>query len=202
MKIGGQFEKLWKNERFTSRIISVIWDEAHCISTWGNMRVAYKEAGRLRTYLKSIPYLVTSATLPSLVLAEVMESLKMRTENTIFVRRSNDRPNVHLTVRRIRHSLQSFVDLTFLIPDNWKIGDSPPPKFLIFFDNIADSIAAAKVLRSRLPQDYRKKIKWFNSDMSNQFKDDEVLALRDGRTWGLCCTDSFGMVSCSLQYFS
>lgn len=199
MKSGGHFEKLWQNKKLTSRIVSVVWDEAHCISTWGDMRTAYKEAGRLRTYLKSVPYPVTSATLPSLVLEEVMETLKMRRERTVFVRRSNDRPNIHLAVRKICHPLHSYQDLTFLIPKNWKPGDSPPSKFVIFFDSIPDSMAAAKVLRSRLPIEYRKKVKWFHSDMSDQFREEEILAFRDGRTWGLCCTDSFGMVSCPFQ---
>lgn len=194
MKEGGGFEKLLKNETFTSRIISVIWDEAHCISTWGEMRTAYREAGRLRAKLASVPYLVTSATLPPLALAEVMENLKMKKERTISIHRSNDRPNVHLVVRKIRYPLNTFLDLVFLVPEGWKAGDRQPPKFLIFFDSIPDSIAAAKVLRNRLPLEYQNKIKWFNSDMSEQFRECEVDALRVGKTWGLCCTDSFGMV--------
>jgi hypothetical protein len=37
--------------------------------------------------------------------------------------------------------------------------------------------------------------KWFNLDMSAQFCDVESAKLKAGKTWGLCCTDLFGMVS-------
>jgi superfamily II DNA/RNA helicase len=91
------------------------------------------------------------------------------------------------------HPANSYLDLAFLIPENpppgWK-----PPKFLIFFDDITESIAVANFLRNRLPPEYRDMIKWFNSDMSAQFRDVESAKLKAGETWGLCCTDSFGMV--------
>ncbi|KAJ7161557.1 hypothetical protein C8R46DRAFT_1037757 [Mycena filopes] len=80
MQQDGGFEKLWKKPGFTSRLISLVWDEAHCVSKWAGFRPEYKEVNRLR-----------------------------------------------------------FKDLAFLIPENWKPGDPPPPKFLIFFDSIADS---------------------------------------------------------------
>jgi superfamily II DNA/RNA helicase len=70
-----------------------------------------------------------------------------------------------------------------------------PPKFLIFFDSIVESIEASKYLRSLLPPELRHLIKWFNADMSQTFRDDEFTAFKDGKRAGLCCTDSFGMVS-------
>jgi len=82
-----------------------------------------------------------------------------------------------------------------LIPSSWKGGDLPPPKFLIFFDDISDAIGAANLLRSRLPPELRDKIKWLNSDMTSTFKEEELAQLISGDTWGLCTTDSFGMVS-------
>jgi len=51
MKPGGGFEKLFKQPRFRSQIMSVIFDEAHCISAWGEFRPEYKEVGRLRYML-------------------------------------------------------------------------------------------------------------------------------------------------------
>ena len=56
MKENGGFEKLWKNEQFTSQIISLVWDEAHCVSKWGGFRPEYKEAKRLRYLIpRNIP---------------------------------------------------------------------------------------------------------------------------------------------------
>lgn len=95
----------------------------------------------------------------------------------------------------MKYPLNGFLDLAFLIPDDWMPGDPPPPKFLIFFDSIAESIEAVNFLRSRLPLQYRGRISWFNADMSPEFRADESQALKAGGTWGLACTDSFGMVS-------
>jgi superfamily II DNA helicase RecQ len=119
----------------------------------------------------------------------------MRSENLVTIRTSIDRSNVKLCVRKIKYSLSSYQDLAFLIPDGWSNSDPIPPKFLVFFDNIQDTIAAAKTLQKRLPLDMRHKIKWYNSDMTAQYKENEVNHLISGETWGLCTTESFGMVS-------
>ncbi|KAG1880052.1 P-loop containing nucleoside triphosphate hydrolase protein, partial [Suillus subluteus] len=62
-----------------------------------------------------------------------------------------------------------------------------------FFDNIQDYIAAAKTIQKRLPSALCHRIKWFNSDMTTRFKEDELDRLISGETWGLCTTESFGM---------
>jgi len=194
-KEGGGFDKLWKNPAFVRRVISITWDEGQCISRWADIRPEYKDVERLRYLLpKDIPFYVTSATLPPLILHDVMDILRIRKDNVHMFQRSNDRPNVHLVVRQMAHPANSFLDLAFLIPEKLPPGFKPP-KFLIFFDSIAESIAATKFLRKRLPLELRWMIKWFNVDMSPQFRDDESAKLKQGATWGLCCTDSFGMVS-------
>lgn len=153
-----------KDSRFTSSLVSVVWDEAHCIgkSGWGSFRPGYLDAGCVKAMLPSdVPFLVTSATLDGHTLAGVMTTLRMNPSTTTTFRRSNDRPNVHLTVRQIQHPLKSYRDLELLLhllsPD-WKPGDPPPPKFLVFFDNIAESVAAANKLRGQLPSHLRVKL--------------------------------------------
>jgi hypothetical protein len=71
---------------------------------------------------------------------------------------------------------------------------SPPPKFLVFFDDINEAIRACNHLKSLLPEEYRDRINWFNSDMSNTFKDHESSRISCGDGWGMFTTDSFGMV--------
>ena len=130
--------------------------------------------------------------MPKIVMRDVMDILHIRKQDTLIMHRSNDRPNVRLTVRELLHPANSFLDLAFLIPevlpDRWK-----PPKFLVFFDNISESIRAAHFLRTRLPMEKRSLVKWFNSDMSAVYREDECEDLKAGRTWGLTTTDSFGM---------
>jgi hypothetical protein len=85
--------------------------------------------------------------------------------------------------------------LRFLIPPDWD-GTTPLPwKFVIFFDAITESIAAAQYLRGLMPLEFREKIKWFNSEMSPEFRVDESDKFNKGINYGLCCTESFGMVS-------
>jgi superfamily II DNA helicase RecQ len=195
MKTDGGFERLAQNPRFTDRIISLVFNEAHCISAWGDFRSEYKEVGHLQFVLpKTIPILITSATLPPLVFNDVRSILQLRTENLVVFHQSSDRPNIHICVHRMLSPLGSFADLEFVL-HNWKPGDPPLPKFLVFFDDINEAIRACNHLRSLLPPEFRDKIKWFNSDMSNVFKDNEATRFGGGDTWGLFTTDSFGMVS-------
>jgi ATP-dependent DNA helicase RecQ len=196
MKPGGGWENLWTNKAFASKVISIVWDEAQCVSKWGTFRPEYKNAGSLRHLLpKDIPFYITSATLPPDVLQDVMTTLGMTESKTEIFTRSNDRSNIHLTVRKMKYPINSFKDLRFLIPPDWD-GTTPLPwKFVIFFDTISESIAAAQYLRGLVPLEFREKIKWFNSEMSPEFRVDESDKFNKGINYGLCCTESFGMVS-------
>lgn len=195
MKPNGNFEKLLKNPLFTSRIISIVIDEAHCLTQWGEFRPEYRELGRLRYILPTnIPFMLASATLTNNTLKDTLRLLHMHSDNLVIICRSSDRPNIRIGVKKIQYALSSYVDLAFLIPKGWKVGDPPPPKFLIFFDDIQDAIGTANYLRSHLPPELRDKVKWLNSDMTSTFKDEELAQLISGESWGLCTTDSFGMV--------
>ncbi|KAG1888915.1 uncharacterized protein F5891DRAFT_913757, partial [Suillus fuscotomentosus] len=156
MKPGGAFEKLLRNVDFASKLIGIIFDEAHCIVTWGEFRAEYKELERLHYILPcQVPFMVTSATLTSDALRDIRRLLHIQSENLATIHVSTDRPNIRIRVRKIKYSLMSYADLAFLIPTD----DPPPPKFLVFFDSIQGGISAAKYLRARLPPDLRDKVK-------------------------------------------
>ncbi|KIK11093.1 hypothetical protein PISMIDRAFT_123296, partial [Pisolithus microcarpus 441] len=194
MKPDGGFERLLKNPLFVTRIISIVIDEAHCLTNWGEFRPEYRELGQLRYVLPhTIPLLVTSATIMKKTLHDLTHLLHMFPSRTVVVRRSSDRPNIKIGVKKIKYALNSYADLAFLVPTGFKVDDPPLPKFLIFFDNIPDSINAACALRRRLPRELRDKIKWFNAEMSSSYKEAELEKLTSGETWGLCTTTSFGM---------
>jgi hypothetical protein len=163
--------------------------------TWGDFCPEYKELEQLRYILPCyVPFMLASATLTTDNLTQVKRLLHVRSEKLLTVQTSVDCANIKLCVCKIEHSLSSYQDLSFLIPDGWKDNNPPPPKFLIFFDDIQDSTSAAKTLQKRVPPALQHKIKWFNSDMTTKFKEDELNHLVSGDTWGLCTTESFGMV--------
>jgi superfamily II DNA helicase RecQ len=105
--------------------VSIVWDEAHCVSKWAGFRPEYKEVGRLRFLVpRSIPFVIVSATLPPAVLSDVMHTLQVQVDKVTIIRRSNDRPNIHLAIRELKYPMSSFKDLAFLIPGSGE--DNPP----------------------------------------------------------------------------
>ena len=201
MRPNGGFEKLFRDRTFNQHLISIVIDEAHCISQWGSFRSEYRDIGRIRfLQRKPCPILATSATMSPAVIEDVKKVLHLRTESLFISQCSTDRPNISIVVRPILNPIRSFRDLSFLLR-NWKLGSPPPPKFIVFFDNINTSIQAALFLRSLLPHEYQQRVKWFNSEMSDTFKRDEAARFACGETWGLMATDSFGMVGESFLYW-
>ena len=199
MKPDWEFEQLLKNPLFMSQLISIIINKAHCLTDWGEFRPEYRELGRLRYILPStLPLLVISATITKSTMNDITPLLHMQKDRTVVYHRSSDRPNVKIGVRKIKYALSSFADLMFLILAGFKVGDPLPPKFLVFFNNIPDSIKGVAALRQWLPPKLRDKIKWFNANMSSTFKEEELENIVSGETWGFCTTTSFGMV-CTMQ---
>ena len=197
MKVGGHFEALWEDKAFVALLIKIIFDEGHCISTWGNFRSEYRDVGSLRDNLPNVRFYVASATLSKALLDDICKILRLneKRNDTEFFLRSNDRPNVFIGVHRMQFPASSFKDLDIIFPRDWKPGDPKPPSFLILFDSIPEAEGACEYLQSKLPIEIRYKIKWFHSRMTDKFRADEIVNFMNGDTWGLCASDSFGLVS-------
>ncbi|KAJ3715337.1 P-loop containing nucleoside triphosphate hydrolase protein [Lentinula raphanica] len=172
-------QDLWKQTKVTSRLLYVVFDEAHCVSQWGStFRNQYLHVGNIHYLLPSdIPFFVTSATLPPNILADD----------------SNDRSNIHLAIRGLKYPIHSYKDLAFLIPSDFQFDKSPPPKFLIFFDNTTACEDAIHYLRSLLPQEYQDRIKYFHATMTTHYREETFEEFQKGEVWGMAVTDAFGM---------
>ena len=188
--------KLWTKPHVTKRILYFTFDEGHCVSQWNKFRKEYQHVGDLRYLIpETIPFYVASATLPPAILLDVIEILRLRPDKTECIIRSNDRPEIHLMVRGLTFPVSSFKDLHFLIPRGYKDSDPPIPKFLIFFDNTKEAERACRHLQTLVPSSIQNKLKYFYSTMTQPYWDEELAEMRESNTWGLCCTDAFGMVS-------
>ncbi|TFK77254.1 P-loop containing nucleoside triphosphate hydrolase protein [Pluteus cervinus] len=199
VKEDGGFSRLCKKPGFQERLISVVFDEAHCVSTWADFRTGYKQAGLLRHTLGNIPFVAVSATMPQDIIKNVYEALEIREDDIILVRTSTDRPNIRLHVRDIKHTLDSYRDLEFVL-GRWQQGNEkpkdPPEKFVVFFDEINESIRACVHMRKILAtfgEEYRHKVVWFNSDMTDEFKREAVERFQNGELWGLFASEAFGL---------
>ncbi|KAG1806404.1 P-loop containing nucleoside triphosphate hydrolase protein [Suillus plorans] len=92
MKPGGEFEKLLQNIDFASKLIGIIFDEAHCIVTWGDFRSEYKDLGRLHYILPcQVPFMIASATFTSDALRDIRRLLHIRSEKLTTIHVSTDR---------------------------------------------------------------------------------------------------------------
>ncbi|KAI9064977.1 P-loop containing nucleoside triphosphate hydrolase protein [Trametes sanguinea] len=180
LKPRGVFERVWRSQQFVAHLISVELGEVYL----------------LRNVLTSnIPYLLPSATLPENVLHDVLDMARVRKHDVHLIRRSNDRPNVYLTVRMIRYALSSYKDLEFLAKEILRAREARRKlrKFLVFFDNIEQSIQACKTFRLWLGLDDRERVVWFNADNTAHFREKVTAQFQSGELIGLFCTDAFGM---------
>lgn len=200
MKEKGAFEKLWTVKDFVENVLSMVFDEAHCAALWGDFRPEYREIYRLRYLIpESIPFFLASATLPPPLLKQVTEALHIELCTCEIIRRSVDRHNISMTVRKIERAANSFEDVFFLLPanctpDECKAYDQVFDPALIFVDNITEGVNMGDAMRAKLPPEYRDRVRWFNADMSQTYRDEALKDYREGRVWVLICTDSFGMV--------
>ena len=200
-----RFATLWIDIKFRKNVDRVCIDEAHCITQWGkDFRSSYLRLSNLYHMLgDDVPFFLTSATLRHNVLVEIMKVLGV-SDSIPVKRRSNDRPNIHLCVRPMEHTLGSCFDIAFLVPldaqiDNREWIEANISPFLLYCNSHADTLKTARFLRTRLPAVARNRIVWYHSGMSEAFKEEVVDAFEAGQIWGVCCTDACGMVSVTVH---
>lgn len=145
------------------------------------------------------PIYAISTTLPHAVLKDISKTLRLRPDNTVYLQRSNDRPDISLMVWELSFPTYTFRDLDFLIPHvpegyNGDGNDLPIEKFVVFFDDTKAVQGATYHLQTLLPESLKHKIRWFHSTMTSDYCQEHTNLLRNTEIWGLCMTDAFGMV--------
>jgi hypothetical protein len=189
-----------RNDEFGARLVSMVVDEAHVVSHWGqNFRKKYSELGIVRALVPSaVPVVMLSATLAPKVRRDVQRLLGVKREHEVLDV-GNDRPNIAFAVRAMQHAANSFQDLAFVIPTKARASDSRPndvPATWIFWDSINGGIELLTYLESLLPAHLRGKglIRPFNAAMSQEYRSAVMDLFEKGMVRVLICTDAAGMV--------
>ena len=177
-----------------SRIFNIVFNKGHCISQWGStFHPEYKLVGVLWFIAPGIPFYVTSATIPYVILQDIKETLHIPSSSLLF-QRSNNWHNIAFCVKRIQYAMSSFEDLTFLVPSTRAEHNHVPHKFMIFFDNKREAESACIFLQTQMPENLKYKVKWFHASMTESFRKEELQSFKEGNLWGLGMTDIGGMV--------
>lgn len=183
---------LWDNPTFRTQVKRIIFDEAHCVLEWGDFRPAYRRLHFLVHQLRGATFLALSATLSPDMVEELQCALNLF--NLVVLRLSNDRSNVALITRPMKHSFASLHDLAPLVPLNRTPGSLPISKFIVFVRTKKNCERVAKFLRDRLAPEERDRIVWVHAEMTRGFNEDAMAKLRNGELYGIVCTDVAGMV--------
>lgn len=85
--------------RLGNAITLIAIDEAHCVSQWGHdFRITYRNLGKIRDALPTVPFLALTATATKRVLADISNNLRLRQPQILCT--GFDRPNLEFIVRR------------------------------------------------------------------------------------------------------
>lgn len=182
-------------QSFYSRLRVIVVDEAHCISEWGgSFRPDYIDLGDIRGRIaQNVPVMAASATFPPFVLGKVIKQLHIR-KDAAFIRLTNARPNVALSVRVMKHSQASKADLRFVIPDGAKDAQDIPVQ-LVYCNSRVHCEDGADMIRDFLPPTIsRDCVAFYHAKIGKARKRELEELLRKGEVRVLVCTDAVGMV--------
>jgi hypothetical protein len=117
----------------------------HIASPSGEISLLYGSLGMLRAFIANkVPFLVTSATLPPLVLAQVHTTVHMQVDTSYHVNLGTDQPNIAWFVRWMTGAKKDFESLAFLIPDATEDELTKLIQTMVFFDDINVALEAMK----------------------------------------------------------
>ena len=118
VKWDGGFETLFWDITFWACIMSVMFNESHCITQWGSFQPEYSEISRLRYLLSETHFIFALTTFLPLIFNEIKSSFGLSPGNFVYIRWPNDCSNVYIDVRKIEHVVNSYQDLMFLVLDS------------------------------------------------------------------------------------
>lgn len=196
-------KRVLRSKKFTSQVLSLVVDEAHCVSHWGaSFRKKYASLGNVRAFLPpGTPVVAVTATLTARVRRDLYGKLGFpRTVGQhTFCNFGNDRPNVSIVVRALEHPQNSYADLDFIVPQTVSV-PTDIPKTYIYVDDIKTGGEIidhlSELIRKRNPALFHQGlVRPFNATLSDEYRESAMNEFQNGHIRILVCTDAAGMVT-------
>ncbi|KAJ7772144.1 P-loop containing nucleoside triphosphate hydrolase protein [Mycena maculata] len=183
------------SDLFCNNIISLVIDEAHCISEWGgdDFRPEFSNLSVLLTRMPSgVPVVIGSATMPEDVILDILRKLRMRV-NCARVAVSNEKPNVALSVRILQHPQDTFADLMTLFRRDIH-GPEDFEQSLIYVEGRITGEKIQDFLRRNTPDEIAEQaFVFYHRHIDEKEKQLIQNAINDGSLRGVAATDALGM---------
>ncbi|KAJ2934674.1 hypothetical protein H1R20_g2387, partial [Candolleomyces eurysporus] len=136
------------------------------------------------------------ATLPPRVQADVLTKLEIRPKNLLHLNLGNDRKKVSLVMRATHHFMNTYHDLDFIIPSNFRAIEQVKKTF-VYADNFAVATGMENHLYDLSPPELQCTgfVRPYSAAFSVEYRKDVMELFQRGVVRVLICTDAAGMVS-------
>lgn len=209
-----RWRKLLSCDVYRKSLISVIVDEAHCISQWGSsgtskcpsvpFRVWYSNLGELRSLIAgSVPSVVLTATACKSTKRDIFQTLNLNMKSVLVIERSPDMPNIRFDVHYLENKIP--LEKTFsAIIDDVRVKRSSTTRTVIFcqtrkqcaliYNTFKESLGVYFYLK-KVSNPKERLIEMYHSGTPSSVKKhiQENIGVREGHIRVLVCTIAFGM---------
>ena len=194
------FRQLLKSPGFTKPLVSIVIDEAHCITQWGGeFRMTYDKLADLRSYIPmDIPFLATSAMLAPAAVQQVQAKLQINPQRSYIINLGNDCPNITPSVvkMKIKQDYPALLPLVALGISSHK----DLAKTIIFTNSIQQTHEIVQFLQQNLSDDCRPYVRNYHALQSTCSKHRVMEAFHTGNVKILVATEAAGMVCTTLLH--
>ncbi|KAG0235215.1 hypothetical protein BGW42_005679 [Actinomortierella wolfii] len=134
---------LWRKEAWRSKMLAIVFDKAHCTSTWNKeIKEAHTKIEELRTIMSSnTAFVAVSTTVHGEILEGVKKNLQLKHDVRI-IRADADRPNVRYVVKMTNGDIQSCYQALEVFLDS--------KKTIIYFDDKRELMNAYRHLTTKV----------------------------------------------------
>ncbi|KAJ7150670.1 P-loop containing nucleoside triphosphate hydrolase protein [Mycena filopes] len=180
---------------FANNIISLVIDEAHCISEWGNddFRPEFSNLSVLIARIPSgVPVVAGSATMPKDVILDIQKKLTLRSDCK-HVAVSNNKRNIVLSVRIIQHPQDTLADLMTLFTTDAN-GPEDFPQTLLYADERIQVERMQDFMRRNRPEGIPETaFEFYHRHIDEKRKKRIQEMIQAGTLLGTAATDALGM---------